>query len=104
MGDTMKRCFGKSALVAALGLVLLSSQGCSMKWLQSDGEEGKSSAEGGWNDQGVNPNFPGMGQGSSRNDLSGFSQDPSDEYLSRGAGIASVSPANAGMRHHAELT
>jgi peptidoglycan-associated lipoprotein len=104
MGDTMKRCFGKFALVAALGLALLSAQGCSMKWLQSDGEEGKNSADGGWNGQGVNPNFPGMGQGGSRNDLSGFSQNPSDEYLSQGAGIASISPANAGIRHRAELT
>jgi len=69
-----------------------------MKWLQSDGEEGKASADG------VNPNFPGMGQGGSRNELSGFSQNPSDEYLSNGAGIASVSPANSGIRHRAELT
>src|SRR5262245_10225167 len=103
MGDTMKRCFGKSALVAVLGLALLGAQGCSMKWLQSDGEEGKNSAEGGWNGQGVNPNFPRMAQGGSRNDLSGFSQNPSDEYLSQDGGIASISPAIAGLRHRAEL-
>ena len=102
MGDTMKACLGKTALIAVLGLTLLGAQGCNMKWLQSDGEE--KSADGRWNGQGVNPNFPGMGQGGSRNELSGFSQNPSDEYLSQGGGIASVSPANAGIRHRAELT
>ncbi len=30
----------KAGIVAAMGLVLLVSQGCSMKWLQSDGETG----------------------------------------------------------------
>src|SRR5262245_25457329 len=108
MGDTMKVSLGKPVLVAALGLMTLGASGCSMKWLQSDGDqtagatrEGGSS---GWNGQGVNPNFPGMGPGTSRNDLSGFSQNPSDEYLARGGGIASASPATAGSRHHAELT
>jgi peptidoglycan-associated lipoprotein len=85
-----------------------------MKWLQSDGDqtagatrEGGSFGQGGssgWNGQGVNPNFPGMAPGTSRSDLSGFSQSPSDEYLARGGGIASLSPATAGSRHHAELT
>jgi len=104
MGDTMKACFGKTALMAALSVTLLGAQGCSMKWLQSDGERANSSAEGGWKGQGVNPNFPGMGPGGSGRELSGFSQNPSDEYLSHGAGIASVSPANAAVRQRAELT
>lgn len=104
MGDTMKSNLGKTALAAALGVSLLGGQGCSMKWLQSDGGSAEGGSGSGWNGQGVNPNFPGMSQGGSRSDLSGFSQNPTDEYLSHGAGIASVSPANTGARHHAELT
>jgi peptidoglycan-associated lipoprotein len=104
MGDTMKSNLGKTALAAALGVSLLGAQGCSMKWLQSDGGSAEGGSGSGWSGQGVNPNFPGMSQGGSRGDLSGFSQNPTDEYLSHGAGIASVSPANTGARHHAELT
>ena len=108
MGDTMKASLGKTVLVAALGLATLVTSGCGTKWLQSDGDQTAEAArEGtssGWNGQGVNPNFPGMSQGNSRSELSGFSQNPADEYLSRGGGIASVSPATAGSRHHAELT
>ncbi len=100
----MKSNLGKTALAAALGVSLLGGQGCSMKWLQSDGGSAEGGSGSGWNGQGVNPNFPGMSQGGSRSDLSGFSQNPTDEYLSHGAGIASVSPANTGVRHHAELT
>ena len=103
----MKVSLGKSALAAALALAAVGTSGCGMKWLQSDGEQtSASSREGGrsgWNGQGVNPDFPGMTPGSSRSDLSGFSQNPSDEYLSHG-GMASLSPATAGSRHHAELT
>lgn len=98
----MKPSLGKIALVAALGISLLGAQGCSMKWLQSDGDQ--TAGGSGGNGQGVNPDFPAMGQGNSRGDLSGFSQNPSDEYLSQGGGIASVSPAYSGIRQHAELT
>jgi peptidoglycan-associated lipoprotein len=45
-----------------------------------------------------------MTQGGSRNDLSGFSQNPSDEYLSHGGSFAPVSPASSGIRAHAELS
>ena len=115
----MKASLGKTVLVAALAITTFGMSGCGMKWLQSDGDqtadatrEGNSSGNGpggsgpgsGWNGQGVNPNFPGMSQGSSRSDLSGFLQDPTDEYLARGGGIASPSPTAAGSRHHAELT
>ena len=57
----------KTAVVAAMGLVLLVGQGCSMKWLQSDGETGAGSAQ-----NGANPNYPGGSGGG----LSGFSQNP----------------------------
>jgi peptidoglycan-associated lipoprotein len=102
MGDTMKASLGKIVLVAALALIALGTSGCGMRWLQSDGDE-TAGTRSGWNGQGVNPDFPGMTQGSSRNELSGFSQNPADEYLAHG-GIASVSPTTAGSRHHAELT
>src|SRR5690349_19710922 len=111
MGDTMKVGLRKMVLGAALTAIILSASACGMKWLQSDGDEAagtareRSSGHGsGWDGHGVNPDFPGMSQGSSRSDLSGFSQNPGDEYLSRGGGIMSVSPASAGSRHRAELT
>jgi peptidoglycan-associated lipoprotein len=112
MGDTMKVSLGKTVLVAALGVMTLSASGCGTKWLQSDGDQAAGATrdagatregEGGWNGQGVNPNFPGM-QGSASSELSGLSQNPNDEYLARGGGIASVSPTTGGTRHHAELT
>jgi peptidoglycan-associated lipoprotein len=103
-GITMKASLGKCVLVAALGLTVVSMSGCGMKWLQSDGDETGGSRGSGWQGQGVNPDFPAMTQGQSGNELSGFSQNPSDEYLSHGSGFASVSPANSGMRHHAELS
>ena len=80
MGDTMKSNLGKTALAAALGVSLLGAQGCSMKWLQSDGGSAEGGGGSGWNGQGVNPNFPGTSQGGLRGDLSGFSQNPTDEY------------------------
>jgi peptidoglycan-associated lipoprotein len=111
MGDTMKVSLGKTMLVAALAVTTLASSACGVKWLQSDGDETAGSSRGGtssgnhsWNGQGVNPNFPGMSQDHSRNDLSGFSHNPADEYLAHGGGIASVSPAAAGSRHRAELS
>ena len=104
----MKASLSKSVLVAALGLTVIATAGCGMKWLQSDGDERAGLSNGvagsGWHGQGVNPDFPGMSQGGFRNDLSGFSQNPSDEYLSHSGGIASVSPATGGMRHRAELS
>jgi peptidoglycan-associated lipoprotein len=107
----MKVSLGKTVLIAALGLTVVGTSGCGMKWLQSDGDEttvGSSGSPGGagstWRGQGVNPDFPGMTQGGSRNDLSGFSQNPSDEYLSHGGSFAPVSPASSGIRAHAELS
>ena len=78
----------KAGIVAAMGLVLLVSQGCSMKWLQSDGETG---AESGQN-------------GGSGGRLSGFSQNPSEERLGKGGDIVSLSPSGMSVRQRAELT
>ena len=89
----------KTGVVAAMGLVLLVGQGCSMKWLQSDGETGAGSAQ-----DGTNPNFPGMSKGSSGKGLSGFSQNPSEERVGKGGDIASLSSSGMSARQRAEIT
>ena len=78
----------KTSIVAAMGLVLLVGQGCSMKWLQSDGETGTGSAQ-------------GDGSGGA---LSGFSKNPSEERLGKGSDIASVSSSGISARQRAEIT
>jgi peptidoglycan-associated lipoprotein len=88
----------KTTVVAAMGLVLLVGQGCSMKWLQSDGETGAGSAQ-----SSANPNFSGTAQGGSDGGLSGFSQNPSEERLRRGGDIASLSSSGMSDRQRAEL-
>ena len=77
----------KTGIVVAMGLVLLVGQGCSMKWLQSDGETGAGSAQG------------GSGKG-----LSGFSKNPSEERLGKSSDIVSLSPSGMGDRQRVELT
>lgn len=89
----------KAGIVAAMGLVLLVSQGCSMKWLQSDGETGAGSAQ-----NGANSNFPGMSRGGAGGGLSGFSQNPSEERLGKGGDIASLSSSGMNARQRAEVT
>jgi peptidoglycan-associated lipoprotein len=89
----------KTGVVAAMGLVLLVGQGCSMKWLQSDGETGTGSAQ-----NGANQNFPGMAPGGSGKGLSGFSQNPSEERLGKGGDIASLSSSGMSARQRADIT
>jgi peptidoglycan-associated lipoprotein len=89
----------KTGVVAAMGLVLLVSQGCSMKWLQSDGETGAGSAQ-----NGANPNFPGMAPGGSGKELSGFSQNPSEERLGKSGDIASLPSSGMSARQRSETT
>jgi peptidoglycan-associated lipoprotein len=89
----------KIGVVAAMGLVLLVSQGCSMKWLQSDGETGAGSTQ-----NGANSNFPGMARGGSGGGLSGFSQNPSEERLGKIGDIASLSSSGMSARQRAEIT
>lgn len=105
-------------LVVILSAALFVGQGCGIKWLQSDGEQGTGSSQSGRagqgsdsvvggserNGHGVNPNFPGMTQGSSRGDLSGFSQNPTEERLGQGDGIASSSSSGLNVLQHAEMT
>ena len=78
----------KTGIVAAMGLALLVGQGCSMKWLQSDGETGAGSAQKGGQERG----------------LSGFSQNPSEERLGKGGDIVSLSPSGMSARQRAEIT
>ena len=89
----------KMSTVAALGLALFVSQGCSMKWLQSDGETGAGASQ-----NGSNQGFPGMSQGGSGGGLSGFSRNPSEERLGKGGDIASLSSNGMSARQRAELT
>jgi peptidoglycan-associated lipoprotein len=79
----------KTAVVAAMGLVLLVGQGCSMKWLQSEGETGAGTTQ----------------KGGSGGALSGFSQNPSEERLGKGGEIASLaSSGGLTARQRAEIT
>jgi peptidoglycan-associated lipoprotein len=78
----------KAAAMAAMGLVLLVGQGCSMKWLQSDGETGTGSAQ----------------RDGSGGALSGFSKNPSEERLAKGGDIASLSSSGISARQRAEIT
>jgi peptidoglycan-associated lipoprotein len=89
----------KIGVVAAMGLVLLVSQGCSMKWLQSDGETGAGAAQ-----NGANSNIPGMARGGAGVGLSGFSQNPSEERLGKNGDIASLSSSGMSARQRAEIT
>ncbi|MEO8341131.1 MAG: OmpA family protein [Nitrospirota bacterium] len=72
----------KAGIVAAMGLVLLVSQGCSMKWLQSDGETAAVAGQ----------------------KLTGFSKNPSEERLGKGGAIVSLSPSGMAARQRAEIT
>ena len=78
----------KAGVVATMGLVLLVGQGCSMKWLQSDGETGTGSAQ----------------RDGSGGALSGFSKNPSEERLAKGGDIASLSSSGISARQRAEIT
>lgn len=91
----------RSGAIAVMGLILIAGQGCSSKWWQSDGdtETGQSA-----NGQSGNSQPPTISGGGSSGELSGFSQNPSEERLQPGGGIASVSSAGMSERQRAELT
>ncbi|OGW51782.1 MAG: hypothetical protein A2V62_04135 [Nitrospirae bacterium RBG_19FT_COMBO_58_9] len=89
----------KISAVAAMGVVLLIGEGCSLKWLQSDGETGTGASQ-----NGSNSGFPSISQGGSGGGLSGFSQNPSEERLGKGGDIASLSSFGKSDRQRAELT
>ena len=72
----------KIGVVTAMGLILLIGQGCSMKWLQSDGESESASGQ----------------------KLTGFSKNPTEERLGKGGDIVSLSPSAMSARQRAEIT
>lgn len=84
----MNKIVAKSGAVIIMGMVLLSSEGCGTKWMQSDGENG----------------LPKISGGGSSGELSGFSQNPSEERLTQGGISTSLSPSGASARRRAELT
>ncbi len=107
--------------VVMLGVVMIVSQGCGMKWLQSDGDvtsaptdkdkaqaqsdrSKNSVASESWNGEGVNPHFPGMARGGASGELRGFSQNPDEERLAQSGYRASLNPPDVTTRRRAELT
>ncbi len=102
----MNRMVVKSGVVAVMGLVLLASQGCGTKWLQSGGESESGSAQSGSQPGGASSSFPSISQGGSSGELSGFSQNPSEERLaqSQSGFSTSLNPSEMSARRRAELT
>ena len=88
------------SVAVAMGFVLFVGQGCSMKWLQSDGATGEGSSQNG----AKNPDFPDISQSGSGAGLSGFSRNPSEERLGKGSEIASLSSSSMSSRQRAELS
>lgn len=91
----MNRVLAKSGVVMAMGVVLLSSQGCNTKWLKSEGEGGAGSAS---------LKVPSMSRGGSSGELSGFSRHPSEERLTQGGYSTTLNPSGFSPRQRAQLT
>ena len=89
----MNSALAKSGAVVAMGLILLSSQGCNTKWLKSDGDAGSGSSK-----------LPNMSGGGSSGELSGFSRNPSEERLAQGGYSTALNPSGFSARQRAELT
>ena len=91
----MNRVIAKSGAVVAMGLILLSNQGCNTKWLKSDGEGGAGSGS---------SKLPNMSGGGPSGELSGFSHNPSEEQLAEGEDFVAQIPSVIDPRQRAELT
>lgn len=85
----MNRMIAKSGAAVIAAVILLSSQGCGMKWLQSDGE---------------NESLPKISGGGSSGELSGFSRNPSEERLAQDGFSTSISPSSRNAHRRAELS
>jgi len=92
----MNRLIAKSGAVMAMGIVLLSSQGCNTKWLKSEGESGGPGSA-----SSKLPNIPG---GGTSGELSGFSRNPSEERLAQSGYSTALHPSGPNARQRAELT
>lgn len=94
----MTRVVTQVAAVAVVGLLFLSDQGCSKKWVQSESEGGSGS---------TSSKTPTISGGRSSGDLKGFARNPSEERLSQGGQgghPTSLNPSNFNVRQQAELT
>ena len=94
----MTRGMSKLGAVVAVGLLFLSDQGCSKKWVQSESEGGSGS---------TSSKTPTISGGTSNGELKGFSRNPSEERLSPGGQSGrptSLNPASLTVRQQAELT
>jgi peptidoglycan-associated lipoprotein len=96
----MTRVVTRLGVVVAVGLLFLSDQGCSKKWVQSESEGGSGS---------TSSKAPAISGGSSSGELKGFSRNPNEERLSSSpSGQAghptSLNPSSVIVRQQAELT
>jgi peptidoglycan-associated lipoprotein len=90
----MNRAIAKFGVVVALGLLLLSNQGCNTKWLKSEGDGKVESGS---------SKLPNVSGGSS-SELSGFSRNPSEERLASSGYSTALNPSGLTPRQRAELT
>ena len=110
----MNSIVAKSWLVAVVGMVLLTAQGCGTKWFKSGGETESGSAQSGSpsgsssgsSSGSAGSTYPQISGGSSSGELSGFSHNPSEERLtqSQSSFSTSLSPSELSARRRAELT
>lgn len=84
----MKNMVVQYGVTIIFGMALVASQGCGTQRLQTDGED----------------STPKISGGGSKGELSGFSQNPSEERLASGGIATSTSPSGASARRLAELT
>ena len=91
----MTKVVAKSGVVVAIGILLLSTQGCNTKWVKSEAESGSGSAS---------SKLPNLSGGKSGGELSGFSRTPGEERLSQGGYSTSLNPSGITARQRAEMT
>lgn len=104
----MKRTVAKYGGIAIAGMVLVFSQGCGVKWLQSGGETESASSSPSSSDSatgGQHSTLPSLSPKESSRELGGFSRHPSEERLTPvpGGVATSLSPSDATHRRSAEL-
>lgn len=102
----MKRTLANSGGIAIIGMLLLFSQGCGMKWLQSGGDSESGAAASRSAADSANSPLPNLSPRGSGGELSGFSHNPSEERLAlaQGGVATSLTPGDVGNRRRAELT